>query len=63
MQALGGDVLDVAPPSDGGMVVRVLPEGHREALLVEDLERAVLPPLELVADDRHLGNAVSVAEE
>jgi hypothetical protein len=32
-------------------------------LLVEDLERRVLAALELVADDRHLGTAVLVAQE
>ena len=57
------DALDVAPPPDRRVVVRVLAEGRRERVLVEDLEGGVLAALELVADDRHLRLPVLVPDE
>ena len=61
-QPLRRDLLDVAPPADRRVVVRVLAERRGERVLVEDLEGRVLAALELVAHDRHLGHAVLVAQ-
>ena len=62
-QPLRRHLLDVAPPADRRVVVRVLAERRGERVLVEHLEGRVLAPLELVAHDRHLGHAVLVAQE
>ncbi len=62
-QALDRGRLDVAPPPDRRMVVRVLAERDRERLLEQHVERVVLAALELVADDGHLRGEVRLAQQ
>ena len=62
-QLLDRDPLDITPPSDGGVVVRVGDDRGRGHLLIESRSRIVLAALKLVTDHGHLRFTILFSQE